>query len=707
MTSKEPVPSPEGASASPPPVQKPELENEPSVQNIAVNAISLPDFAGKADDLEALKKSVDDAASVGGGLWLSYLLALFYLTIAAASVSHADLFFEKPINLLLLNVQLPIAAFFGLAPALFIALHGYTLAHLVMLTEKAKRFHIALYEQIGETASLSGGEKSKRKRIRDALRAQLPSNVFVQFLAGPPEMRQGSFGFVLRSIGWVTLVFGPVLLLLLLQLQFLPYHSAQITWVHRIALVADLILVWWLWGRILTGREYSDGLAPRRRSLVKTIVGIVVTFLIVVFAFAIATFRGEGISRAIAFVDAAHAIQRLHDAAFQSNVQPNAVRPRWPLSDALVLTQVNALDELKIEDPEKAKWKDYIFLAEDRDLTGADFQNANLARISFARSFLSGARFQSTQMDRVSLEGAHMSDARFVSVYLRGALMRDVFLSGAYFYQVEAQGSDLEGAHLEFVYFSKTNFAGASLLKAKLQASNFMDTILSGASLEQAELQAAIFSSATIRGTTLRRSSLEGAHFEDGSLEEADLSRADLWRSYGERSLPIKTLFVDEVDEEAGVFVEGSQRRWSDVYSYIEGNLDRLVQQGDMAVEKRKRVQSMLESIGCSEASCGVVQSASDKFKDWYDRLVEKKLTEDDFQKALEAQLRDLVCSGVEGASNIVEGAGFFRNLDRAKAVSLIEDLRDKLGKNCLIASLLSDAERARLANLEAQVKSR
>jgi hypothetical protein len=37
----------------------------------------LPPIAAKADDLEAIRKAVDDAASVSGGLWLSYLFVLF------------------------------------------------------------------------------------------------------------------------------------------------------------------------------------------------------------------------------------------------------------------------------------------------------------------------------------------------------------------------------------------------------------------------------------------------------------------------------------------------------------------------------------------------------------------------------------------------------------------------------------------------------
>jgi hypothetical protein len=55
----------------------------------AANTRDLPDFAKKADDLEAIKQAVDDAASVGGGLWLSYLFVLFYLAVAAGAVTHA------------------------------------------------------------------------------------------------------------------------------------------------------------------------------------------------------------------------------------------------------------------------------------------------------------------------------------------------------------------------------------------------------------------------------------------------------------------------------------------------------------------------------------------------------------------------------------------------------------------------------------------
>jgi hypothetical protein len=165
------------------------------------------------EELEAIRKAVDDAASVGGALWLSYLFVLFYLAVAAGAVTHTDLFFENPVKLPFLNIELPLLAFFCLAPVLFIIMHAYALVHLVMLTEKAKRFH----------------HKNNGKDERaESLRWQLPSNIFIQFLAGPADIRGGRFGRSLRAIAWITLVIAPILLLLMMQIQFLPFHSSFI-----------------------------------------------------------------------------------------------------------------------------------------------------------------------------------------------------------------------------------------------------------------------------------------------------------------------------------------------------------------------------------------------------------------------------------------------------------------------------------------------
>ena len=74
-------------------------------------------FAAKAKDLQALRDAVVEAATVSGALWLSYIFVFLYLAIAAGAVTHKDLFFENPVKLPFLNVELPLTAFFILGPA--------------------------------------------------------------------------------------------------------------------------------------------------------------------------------------------------------------------------------------------------------------------------------------------------------------------------------------------------------------------------------------------------------------------------------------------------------------------------------------------------------------------------------------------------------------------------------------------------------------
>src|SRR5271169_1788333 len=144
------------------------------------------DVADKTKDLEASRNALVETAGVGGGLWLSYIFVLFYLFIAAAGVTHRDLLFESPVKLPFLNVDLPLTSFFSLGPALFLIVHAYVLLHLMLLTNKVGSFNAELEELISEDD------------VKTRWRRQLPSNIFVQFLAGPKEVRTGVIGLMLR-----------------------------------------------------------------------------------------------------------------------------------------------------------------------------------------------------------------------------------------------------------------------------------------------------------------------------------------------------------------------------------------------------------------------------------------------------------------------------------------------------------------------------
>jgi cytochrome c biogenesis protein CcdA len=275
-------------------------------------------------------------------------------------VTHADLFFENPVKLPFLNIELPLLAFFFLAPILFLIVPAYTLVHLVMLTDKAKRYDTVLRQQIGD----------ENAAVRDSLRRQLPSNIFVQFLVGPEDVRASAFGRTLRAIAWITLVIGPVLLLLMMQIQFLPFHNGYIIWTHRFALLADLSLVWWLWRKILSGRETSG---PRRAwaRRVWTGTGLALSVAAVLFSGAVAIFPGEWQKDHLAGWRIFEARDQfgqpekvsLHDLLFNLPVDHTSRRRNSIFSSTLVLPGLNIYEGLKIDDPEKVKGRDFVFRA--------------------------------------------------------------------------------------------------------------------------------------------------------------------------------------------------------------------------------------------------------------------------------------------------------------------------------------------------------
>src|ERR1700724_1062189 len=114
---------------------------------------------------------------------------------------------------------------------------------MVSIVDHARQIRASGLEGNPPTANRFGNSYTSPKDIRDKLRRLLPSNIFVQILAGPPETRTRIFGSMLKHITLTTLVVFPILLLLLLQIQFLPFHDVRITNAQRIALFFDVVLL--------------------------------------------------------------------------------------------------------------------------------------------------------------------------------------------------------------------------------------------------------------------------------------------------------------------------------------------------------------------------------------------------------------------------------------------------------------------------------
>ncbi len=443
----------------------------------------------RADDLKPLRDAVIEAARVSGGLWLSYLFVLFYFLVAVGGVTHRDLLLQSPVKLPFLGTDLPLISFFWVGPALFLVLHAYVLIHFVLLANKI----CPLDKQL--KAQITNPEEQSR------LRQQLPSNVFVQLLAGPDEVQSGFFGFLLRLIAQLSLVVAPLLLLVFFQLQFLPYHREVVTWWQRIAVALDLGLLWRLWPEIDYG--FTEG---RTRRFMRWH-GAVQTVLLLLLVFVIATFPGEYLNDALYAsyendqLDLSwslvkeHPLPALHKALVAGKVDFAARRPKSLWSNRIVLPGFDAVDHTKFDTEEKLEAATETVSLRKRDLRGAVLIGAKLRKADLTAAALQGAK----------LDDSDLRNANF------GCQASRKLVYGSGDYCAQLQGASLDSADLR----------GASLYRTQLQ----------GASLNSAQLQGASLDWANLEGASLDGADVEGASLQGTQLRSASLRRVRVWRA--------------------------------------------------------------------------------------------------------------------------------------------------------------------------------
>ena len=635
----------------------------------------LPAAAEKANDLEALKKTVKDAANVSGGLWLSYLFVLFYIGVAAGAVTHADLFLQRPVKLPFLVIELPLTVFFAIAPILFLITYAYALVHFVLLAAKAKNFHTQLRAQIQDKNAPDVAA------LREGLRSQLPTNIFVQFLAGPRELREGWFGRLVAAIILITFVIGPVALLLLLQLRFLPYHDSSITWTHRVALLLEFALVWWLWRKIVAGQTEID--EPQRWPSWGGTLSIVVTAVVVVFSWTLATFPGEWENRPLAWIASIvpPELNKWRSAGnewlFNGDVDDISRRRVSWFSNTLVLPGFSLYDALKIDDPKKVEWHD-LFDARGRDLKGAVFAGATLPRTDFYHAQLQGASFFVARLQYARFQSANLQGAM-----LDGAQLQGASLQGARLQSVSLQGAELQGAWLN------GDFRGAMLQGARLE----------GASLDSARLEGASLRGAHLQGASLQSAELLGARLDDADMTATNLSHAFVWRA----------VFPRDANNLSAVGLNWRPVAWDGQESspWTTARYNALMRQIAEIVPEGARQKWALGNLGSLDCETGEPWSCDAKAGEPAAVAEERQMIEHasvdraTHENALAGALGELVCGGDGDAIYILRGLATNERIKdaAAEALALVNRImnKDDNSKDCPVSAALTDDDKAKL----------
>ncbi|SFK50294.1 pentapeptide repeat-containing protein [Methylocapsa palsarum] len=420
-----------------------------------------------------------------------------------------------------------------------------------MLAAKAGAYDKALRDELGDADDK-----------RNAERRRLPSNIFVQFLAGPKEIRNGGLGLILKAIAWISLVIAPVLLLLLIQAQFLPYHLEWVTWVQRFALVADLLLLWALWPAVLDGRgsvEWPKLWRPG--AFVLALASLIPIGLAIA-----ARFPGEWLDQRIgdrrwipangftAWLGATGAWGEpiptsFHNLLFNGAIDDVTRRRKSPFSTTLVLPGFDLLEAEKIEDDKKLSWAKHTFSLRGRRLEGARFDFADLRKADLTGAYLDRASLDRAQLQGASLEGAQLQGASLDYTQLQGVSLEGAQLQGASLFLAQLQGASLRAAQLQGASLIKTQLQGASLFLAQLQGALLGEAKLQGASLDSAQLPGASLQAAQLQGATLYLAELQGASLDYAQLQGAIMQDASVWRADARNAVAPETVVLSPFSE--------------------------------------------------------------------------------------------------------------------------------------------------------------
>jgi uncharacterized protein YjbI with pentapeptide repeats len=535
----------------------------------------------------------------------------------------------------------------------------------------------------------------------------------VQFLAGPREVRHGVTGILLWLIAIVSLVIGPVVLLVYFQLQFLPYHDSFITWCQRFAVVIDLLFLWILWLAVRLHKRGATekGAARRRRSFemaqrILTIVGmLLISIGSVLLVFTIATIPGEPLENGLKQLELIP-LQRLREALVEGKVDTAARKPKSVWSNRLVLPGLDVIDHTKLDTEEKIGALPVTASLRGRHLEGAVLLGAGLRKVDFTAAHLQDARLEQADLRSAKLECAQLWRERqtYDEAVQRASrreklrLLQNLFLEsskngGEVSNCTQLEGAHLDGAQLQGASLNGAQFQGASLVGAPFQGALLIHAYLQGASLNNAQFQGALLYGAQLQGASLNRAQFQGAslvraQFQGAVLDGAQLQGAAL-DGAGFDGASLLNVSVWRADpRKAGAKLA----RISITENYIAASLSSLKQRIEQEVPKGPLRMSALERID-PRLDWEVPLSGEEQMAEKWKELQRNSAT-DAYEAERYKQWRRIGC-GIQGAPYVLEG--LIRTISDLKASNLLQLADDFLKPDCAGASGLSDDAKKRL----------
>jgi uncharacterized protein YjbI with pentapeptide repeats len=531
------------------------------------------------EDAQTFLNAANNASERTSLLHIGYMTVCAYILVVVFSTMDMDLLVGKGVRLPVIDVDVPIVGFYITVPYIVVLMHFNLLLQFQMLSRKLYLYRAAQSrkppiegDERGNNAnSTTVREQTDTVTISDRVHSFPYSFYFLS------ENNNG-MGWCVGTIVGFTILLLPLVTLLSLQFRFLAYQEDFYTWSQRMAVLADVLMVFLMWPKIISSdntlkgywkRIILDTLACKTQATISLLLwGIWMIWLFISSNFVNTIlrhiFKNQLENPLLSSKDYHQLESRISDissrftiillcASLVSIIIFALARRRYCLQGILpyllVLT-IGAPTSLAL----MAKGE-----ALERFLGETNFSQSNIIK-QFRILRLTGKIIFAKELPQEVVEDLRSGGVKTRQALnkvipinlkdraLRGAELTNAVLTGADLTKANLTGAKLFGAHLEYanldeatldkVSAEQAHFEGANFTKARLRETCFYQADLQGAFLAESTAYFADFKSAILTGAVLVKSQLVNSNFDGVDIEAANLSLANLFGSnFGNVSL--------------------------------------------------------------------------------------------------------------------------------------------------------------------------
>ena len=405
-----------------------------------------------------------------------------YVLLAVLSTTDMMLLREGAIALPVIQVGVPIVAFYIIAPLLILLLHFNLLAKLILYARE-------IYDSNSSTQAPRGAQGLFCKALI-VLSSLEPKRLIL-------EMKNENFtGVFIRLI--FLIIFGtiPLFVLLIIQARFLPYQDEEFTFYHQFLITFDLFFQ-----LVFMRNFYKFITAKKKLLLVPLLIEDIINFKRMIRTIRVVLVGLVFIVSPLLF---AWTVALVPDSSIEETISS--------IEETIKFDLRRSIPGCFFKD----WWKEYAYSCTIiESIKGERFINIQNETITLREPppEIVGAIIKIDNKSHPEVHCDHVG-----KLDLAGRRLFYANFSGSKFKCVNMEGVQLNGSILVGANLSTANLVNANLTKADLSYS-----ILSNADLSRATLITTIFDEANLRKADLKHADLSGA-----VLYEADLSGADL-----------------------------------------------------------------------------------------------------------------------------------------------------------------------------------